>query len=81
MLQGELSRARNRAQITQKALAEQVGASTSWVCAIERGKFTPDIELAFRWAEAIGLDIQMFLLMLRQDKADHELRQSHKVKS
>ncbi len=44
-------------EMTQQQLAERVGASRQTIIAIEAGKYSPSLELAFRIAEAFGVAI------------------------
>ncbi len=44
-------------EMTQQELAEKVGASRQTIIAIEAGKYSPSLELAFRIADAFGVEI------------------------
>jgi putative transcriptional regulator len=44
-------------EMTQQALAEKAGVSRQTILAIEAGKYTPTLELAFRIADAFGVKI------------------------
>lgn len=44
-------------EMTQQELAEKVGASRQTINAIEAGKYAPSLELAFRIADAFGVQI------------------------
>jgi len=44
-------------EMTQLELAEKAGASRQTIMALEAGKYTPSLELAFRIAEAFGVPI------------------------
>jgi putative transcriptional regulator len=44
-------------EMTQQALAEQTGVSRQTIIAVEAGKYTPSLELAFRIAEVFGVAI------------------------
>ncbi len=44
-------------EMTQQELAEKAGISRQTVIAIEAGKYSPSLELAFRIAEAFGVSI------------------------
>lgn len=44
-------------EMTQHQLAEKVGASRQTIIAIEAGKYAPSLELAFRIADAFGVEI------------------------
>ena len=44
-------------EMTQLELAEKSGASRQTIIALEAGKYTPSLELAFRIADAFGVPI------------------------
>lgn len=44
-------------EMTQQELAEKASASRQTIIAIEAGKYTPSLELAFRIAYAFGVEI------------------------
>jgi putative transcriptional regulator len=44
-------------EMTQLELAEKAGASRQTIMALEAGKYTPSLELAFRIADAFGVSI------------------------
>lgn len=44
-------------EMTQQELAEKAGVSRQTIIAIEAGKYSPSLELAFRIAKAFGLKI------------------------
>ena len=43
--------------ITQEALARQCGVTRQTIIALEAGKYTPSLELAFKLARAFGVGI------------------------
>ena len=45
-------------EMTQQALAEQVGVTRQTVIAIEHGKYSPSLEVAFRMAAAFDVPIE-----------------------
>lgn len=45
-------------EMTQQQLADAVGVSRQTVVAIEKGKYSPSLELAFRLAEVFNTPIQ-----------------------
>jgi putative transcriptional regulator len=56
-------------EMTQQQLAERVGASRQTIIAIEAGKYSPSLELAFRIAEAFGVSIgEVFGYEATEDK-------------
>jgi putative transcriptional regulator len=44
-------------EMTQQELAEKAGVSRQTIIAIEAGKYSPSLELAFRLADAFGVEI------------------------
>lgn len=44
-------------EMTQQELAEKAGASRQTIIAVEAGKYSPSLELAFRIADAFGVSI------------------------
>lgn len=44
-------------EMTQQALAEKSGVSRQTIIAVEAGKYSPSLELAFRIADAFGVQI------------------------
>ena len=44
-------------EMTQQQLAEKAGASRQTIMAVEAGKYSPSLELAFRIADAFGVKI------------------------
>ena len=44
-------------EMTQQQLAERAGASRQTIIAVEAGKYSPSLELAFRIADAFGVPI------------------------
>lgn len=44
-------------EMTQQQLAEKAGASRQTIIAIESGKYSPSLELAFRISDAFGVKI------------------------
>lgn len=47
-----------RGEMTQQALADMVGVSRQTINAIEGGKYTPSLEVAFRTARALGTPLE-----------------------
>ncbi|NMH60055.1 helix-turn-helix transcriptional regulator [Alteromonas ponticola] len=45
-------------EMTQSALAEQVGVTRQTIMAIEKGKYSPSLEVAFKIAQAFGKPLQ-----------------------
>lgn len=44
-------------EMTQQSLAEMTGVSRQTVMAVEAGKYSPSLELAFRIADVFGVSI------------------------
>lgn len=44
-------------EMTQQELAEKAGASRQTILAVEAGKYSPSLELAFRIADVFGVPI------------------------
>jgi len=44
-------------EMTQQELAEKAGASRQTIIAIEGGKYSPSLELAFRIADVFGVQV------------------------
>jgi len=60
-------------EMTQKELAQKVGASRQTIIAIEAGKYSPSLRLAFGIAEAFGVDItKVFSYDVGEDKGKNE---------
>jgi putative transcriptional regulator len=56
-------------EMTQQQLAEKAGASRQTIIAIEAGKYSPSLELAFRIADAFGVKIgEVFDYEVKGDK-------------
>ncbi len=47
-----------RDEMTQEALARQVGVTRQTIIALEGGKYAPSLELAFRIARAFGTGVE-----------------------
>ena len=45
-------------EMTQQALADQVGITRQTVIALEKGKYYPSLELAFRIAKTFGVPLE-----------------------
>lgn len=48
----------NRGEITQQDLADLVGVSRQTIVAIEKGNYSPSLELAFRIAHAFSVPLE-----------------------
>jgi len=54
-------------EMTQLELAEKAGASRQTIVALEAGKYTPSLEMAFRIAEVFGVPIGEVFECRRED--------------
>jgi len=45
-------------EMTQQALGERVGVTRQTINAIEAGKYSPSLEVAFRMAEVFGVPVE-----------------------
>ena len=66
-----ISRARRRAGLTQSALAERLGTTTSAVSRWEHGKVDPAFATVDRVARACG--IELYEVLAEPDVDEHEL--------
>ena len=48
----------NAGEMTQAALAERVGVTRQTIVAIEQGRYSPSLEVAFRIAAAFGVPLE-----------------------
>lgn len=44
--------------VTQEALAEKVGVSRQTIIAIERGNYTPSVNLALKFSKFFGVSVE-----------------------
>ena len=56
---------REKATLTQAALAELVGVSRKTINTVENGVFTPSATLAIKLAEALGLSVEQLFWIER----------------
>jgi putative transcriptional regulator len=45
-------------EMTQSELADKVGATRQTIIAIEQGRYSPSLEMAFRIAHALGVSLE-----------------------
>ena len=57
-MDNELRICRARKDITQGELADAVGVSRQTIISIEKGKYDPSLELAFKMADYFGVSIE-----------------------
>ena len=48
----------NAGEMTQAALAERVGVTRQTIVAIEQGRYSPSLEVAFRIARVFGVPLE-----------------------
>ena len=59
---------RKQRQITQKALAERVGKTSTYLCLIEKGKYLPSVQTLEAIARELGLPLgYLFLQTIPED--------------
>ena len=54
-------------EMTQAALAERVGVTRQTIVAIEHGRYSPSLEVAFRIAHAFGVPLEEAFQWTPQD--------------
>lgn len=59
----------NRGEMTQQELADKVGVTRQTILAIEAGKYSPSLELAFRIAHVFGVPLEE-VFSYRPEKSD-----------
>lgn len=58
---------RRQHNITQQALADQVGVSRQTILSIERGRYSPSIGLALKLAEVFGVPVEALFELDREE--------------
>jgi putative transcriptional regulator len=61
----------NHDEMTQQELADRAGVTRQTIIAIEGGKYSPSLELAFRIALAFGVPLQDVFSYEPEDVAQH----------
>ena len=59
----------DRGEMTQQALADRIGVTRQTVNAIELGKYSPSLEVAFRIAAVFGVRLEDVFSHGREDSA------------
>ncbi len=59
----------NNNEMTQEQLAEKVGVTRQTIIAIEGGKYSPSLELAFRIALAFGVPLDQVFSYVTEDES------------
>ena len=57
-------------EMTQQTLAEQAGVSRQTIIAMEAGKYSPSLELAFRVARVFGVGLEEVFSCDGEEKAE-----------
>lgn len=57
-------------EMTQEELAKKVGVTRQTIIAIEKGKYSPSLELAFRIAHAFGVPLEEVFSFDPEDDSD-----------
>jgi putative transcriptional regulator len=60
-------------QITQQQLADRVGVTRQTIIAIESGKYSPSLPLAFKLARTFGIPIEKVFQYEGDDNPLHEI--------
>jgi putative transcriptional regulator len=60
----------NADEMTQKELAEKVGVTRQTIIAMEKDKYSPSLELAFRIAHVFGVPLDQVFAYDSEDKTD-----------
>jgi putative transcriptional regulator len=61
----------DRDEMTQEDLAQRVGVTRQTIIALEAGKYTPSLGLAFRIATAFGRRVDEVFTYTPEDKRTH----------
>jgi putative transcriptional regulator len=62
----------DHAEMTQQQLADQVGVTRQTIAAIEKGNYSPTLELAFRIARVFGVPLDAVFSYADNDEPDLE---------
>lgn len=62
-------------EMTQQELAERTGVSRQTIIAVEAGKYTPSLDLAFRIAVAFGVPITDVFSIVNQKEPQSEAKE------
>jgi putative transcriptional regulator len=61
-----------REEMTQADLADRVGVTRQTIIAIEQGRYSPSLEMAFRIAEALGVPLDEVFGYARNGRSEKE---------
>lgn len=59
------------AEMTQAELARRVGVTRQTIIAIEKGRYSPTLEMAFRIARALGVRLDEVFAYPEHEDGDH----------
>ncbi len=59
-----------RDEMTQQQLAEKVGVTRQTIIAMEKGQYSPSLELAFRIARVFGVGLEEVFFYDAEDDSD-----------
>jgi putative transcriptional regulator len=62
----------DHAEMTQQQLADRVGVTRQTIAAIEKGNYSPTLELAFRIARVFGVPLDAVFSYADNDEPDLE---------
>lgn len=65
-------------EMTQQTLAELAGVSRQTIIAVEAGKYSPSLELAFRIAEAFGVPITEVFGIEKQSQQQEQKKKQNR---
>jgi putative transcriptional regulator len=67
-VQNQIRELRNVLGVTQLQLAQQCEVTRQTIIALEAGKYSPSLELAFRLARALGRDLEEVFQFSEENK-------------
>lgn len=70
-LHNRVRQARQAAQLTQEALAQQAGVTRQSIIAIEQGRYAPSVTLALRLAAALGVCVEDLFALEPRSEGDN----------
>ncbi len=69
-MENKLEELRAARGLTQQELSERVGVSRQTIISLERGRYNPSIQLAFRLARQFGMQIEDIFVYSEEDDDD-----------
>lgn len=61
-MRNRIKELRDEKGLTQKQLAEKVGVRRETILFLEKGKYNPSLDLAYRVSRALGTDIESLFI-------------------